>query len=1139
MQHGGWRLLLASACSVLLLLGAMPPAVAAEDFEFLEAFGPDGTEAGGFSKASAVAVDQQERRVYVLDREAGELFKFDLEGNPVAFGGSSPNLVGNKMTGLAVLGGRGERPLAVDSESHTIYVTGAAESSGFLTALEAYGADGEPAPFTAGPAPGTNQITGFNGIEGIAVDSTGAIYASTFNSSEIFVYQRSGAPITHFEPPLTGAAGLGVSSRGALYVVRNDLELRRFTPSAFPVTPTTTYTGDLNPIDPNHPFGVAVAPDTNDVYVVEGSPFNRVSVFDEDGALKFSFAGPGESGELEMPEGIGVHVGEELAFVADNPTGGLSQIRIFRRSVFVGPPTVEVTAAANVTADTASLRTRINPNTLETTFWFEYGQADCEVEGCTRVPLNGQAIGDGHEGVSVSREISGLDAETLYHYRVVAENEDGLTEGPSKTFVTQAAGLGFSLSDSRVWEMVSPSEKQGGLLALPSVGVVQAAESGNALAYLTLGSIESDPAGNRAIEVSSVLAHRGSDEWRSRDITPPHDEVTQARDAEYKSMTPDLARSLLEARDATPLSPLTTERTPYVRENTEPPFYAPLLTSAVGQANVPPGTEFDQVGLDIVGASADLGSIALRSPAPLTLDAGPGGLYLWRDGAVWAVSELPANEGGGVVSASLGSNLGSVRNAVSDDGSRVFWMPGNAYGGGALYLRDIATAESVRLDVVKSGGGGGTPDPVFQGASIDGAFVFLTDSHRLTAGSSPKGHDLYRCEIPLEQGLGGCANLVDVSAPPTGAGVSANVKDQVVALSDDGKRAYFVAEGILDTGLNAQGDGALAEQPNLYLWEESAGVRFIATLADGDSANWGEAAGVARGYSGFIAADASPSGRYLALVSGRALTGYDNGEEDNGEPAQEAFRYDAATDELTCVSCNPTGASPKAKLMPPGTNPKVDALGLWGNRWVSALLPQARTEGFGDTLYRPRAALDNGRVYFNAYDSLVPADSNGGWDVYQYESIGTGSCAAGSGGAAASHLGGGCVSLLSSGTGDQEAAFLDASPTGEDVFFLSPAELSVLDVDDVYDVYDARVDGVEAQLPLQTGCAGEACQPALAPPIVPTPSSESFRGRETPLICRRGHRKVRRNGQPACVRKKKHKKPHRRKKAGDSRRAAR
>jgi hypothetical protein len=209
---------------------------------------------------------------------------------------------------------------------------------------------------------------------------------------------------------------------------------------------------------------------------------------------------------------------------------------------------------------------------------------------------------------------------------------------------------------------------------------------------------------------------------------------------------------------------------------------------------------------------------------------------------------------------------------------------------------------------------------------------------------------------------------------------------------------------------------------------------------------------------------------------------------------------------------------------------------------VAATLPQAtHTEPEeGRSLYRPRSVLDNGRVFFNSVDPLVPADSNGNWDVYEYQPVGVGSCVAQTSSAAAVRSGSGCVGLISSGTAEGDAGFLDATPSGDDVFFLTKGRLSVLDKDKDLDAYDARVNGIPAVLDPVRECAGEACQPAVAPPNDPTPSSESFRGAETPLNCRKGQHKVHRNGRDVCV-PKKHKKhgKNQKKKAGKSGRAQR
>ena len=106
--------------------------------------------------------------------------------------------------------------------------------------------------------------------------------------------------------------------------------------------------------------------------------------------------------------------------------------------------------------------------------------------------------------------------------------------------------------------------------------------------------------------------------------------------------------------------------------------------------------------------------------------------------------------------------------------------------------------------------------------------------------------------------------------------------------------------------------------------------------------------------------------------------------------------------------------------------------------------------------------------------------------------------------------------------------FIDASETGDDVFFITPARLSVTDEDDELDVYDTRVDGVPASLPVINECLGEACQAAPNPPNDPTPNSAAFHGSgNVPSErCAESKRKVTSEGHSRCVAKK-----HKRKEA--------
>jgi len=1132
--------LAALAALVLTALVVMTASVAsgAEVTEYVRSFGPDGTEGTDFGGIRSVALDEQSGDVYVLDQVAGTLYKFGADGTPVDWGGSASNLSGHELTGLTSL--TFESQVAVDSSSHVVYV-------GDGSSVKAFQADGDPAEFTAGPGMGTNEIAGLGSVQGVAVDANGSIYANNgAPMGTVRVYASSGELLTSFQIA-DEPTNLAVAPDGRLFAIvyafaNNRVE--EFTPSEFPVTSSTTYTlgKTFKEGEFQTPVSVDVDSSTGDLYVLDGYDGKWVTKYDSSGALIGHFGrseGPGGS-----PLGVfgtnakGLAVvpdGEAIQFYVGDNRFDSSKVDIIGEVINPGPPSVLSTSARDVTSTSATLRGEVNPNTFATTFHFEYGLDDCAVSACTSVPLADAPIGSGHRPVAVSQEIEGLQPGTSYHYRVVAANSEGVTEGPDRILTTQVSGLGFDLADRRAWEMVSPPNKRGALLIGIDQGQIQAAEDGNGLAYLSVNSIDEYPDGSRVFEPASVLARRGSDGWRSEDIATAHDQVVPVavgHQAEYKLFSFDLSKGLVEPRGPTLLSPQASERTPYLRENTEPGIYVPLVSGKEGFANVPPGTEFggdpeDTHGpVKLQGASSNLENVVLSST--VSLGAGPG-LYRWSGGQLHPVSELPAGEGGGMVGGRLGSNLGSVRNAVSEDGSRVFWATGE-YGTAtvsftALYLRDTEAEESVRLDVMQSGASGaGEPRPAFHGASADGTVVYFTDSRQLTEDASPAGRDLYRCEIPAGAGTGGCATLTNVSAPLPGSGESAMVKEMSPALSEDGSRIYFVAEGVLDTAANEEGDAPLAGEPNLYLYEEGEGVRFIATLADDDGPTWGKLTTTPLGYAHYISADASPSGRYFAFMSQRSLTGYENRDAVNGEATEQAYRYDATSERLDCVSCNPTGAAPRGRLVKPEARAAlVDPYGVWNNRWMAAALPQGTTSGLvAPSHYRPRVVLENGRVLFNAADALVPADSNSQWDVYQYEPVGVGDCTASSGGASTSISAGGCVSLLSSGTAEEEAAFLDSSASGDDVFFMTSARLSVLDEDSERDIYDARVDGVPATLPPDTECLGEACQPAAVARNYPTPASAGFKGKgnlqqSARKRCAKGKRLVRRKGKARCV----------------------
>jgi hypothetical protein len=1122
----------------IALAGAQAAAAAVEQPpEYLSSFGPDGNEASGFERARGVAVDETEELVYVIDEQGGSILKFDLEGQPVSFSGSAAYISGNRISGLSFSNEFGRTQVAVDPNSHDIYVT-----SG--NSVTAFHSDGESAKFTEGPGAGTNAIGGFERLQGVAVDAQGNIYASDTLDGMVKIFAPTGALITQFSSTLP--ANLAVDAKGRVYVtlwLGNPLgTIRRYTPSKFPIGEATTYAEASEPLTTEKSYALAVDATSNDVYVPYATAEPKVVQYDENGNVVSSFAGPGEEGALTLSEGVAVHGGKGLIFVSDQPSEGLSQVKIFKIFRYAGPPRIDTMSVSAVAADHAVLHAELNPGSAETTYSFEYGLADCAVSACASVPLGGGTIAADYKVVEVSQPITGLQAGTTYHYRLVAENENGEEVGAAAgdhVFTTQGGVLDFSQIDERAWELVTPPNKGSGVLTSITEGLIQAARDQSGMVYLSKNPVVAGADGSRSPEINTTLARRGGNGWISEDITPPNQTVVPfivGFQGTYRLFSPDLTRAVLEPMGSAPLSPQASERTPYLRANNEPSTYTPLVTSKEGFANVFEGAEFG--GLEqsapvvrIVGATSSLEHVVLVSAAALGAPGDPlPSLYRWAGSKLRPVNVLPVSEGGTMTASNLiGSGPGSVRNAISQDGSRVFWSTGNYDASNAnsltgLYLRDMVAEETGRLDVKQPGASGaGVARPIFQGASPDGTVAYFTDSQQLTSDASPSGFDLYRCEIPPESSPPGCATLTDISAPLPESGESSEVQGILPGLSEDGSSLYFVAKGVLDAEPNKRGESAVGKESNLYRWSEAEGTRFVATLASEDSRDWGVSAGQV-GVTFKLSAASSPSGRYLGFMSERSLTGFDNRDVTSGNRTQQAYRYDAASEELVCVSCNATGAKPTGFR---GTNyveriPLIDPQRLWPERWLAADFPQATTARLnGFSLYQPRFVLDNGRVFFNSYDGLVPADANNQWDAYQYESFGVGDCSESAADAATTLVGGGCVSLISSGTAEEEAAVLDASASGDDVYFFSGARLAGNDTDEEIDIYDARVDGVPVVAPPASQCVGENCREASPPPDQSVAASATFSGhgnvRPVDKRCPKAKRKVRRGGKVRCV----------------------
>lgn len=111
------------------------------------------------------------------------------------------------------------------------------------------------------------------------------------------------------------------------------------------------------------------------------------------------------------------------------------------------PPTATTNLASNVTNLSATLNASVNPNGANTTVHFEYG-LDTTYGSTTANQIFG-----GSADQAVLATVGGLTPSTMYHYRIVAVNSVGTTNGADVAFVTAAPPNPFTGCDLVVYRV--------------------------------------------------------------------------------------------------------------------------------------------------------------------------------------------------------------------------------------------------------------------------------------------------------------------------------------------------------------------------------------------------------------------------------------------------------------------------------------------------------------------------------------------------------------------------------------------------------------------------------------------------------------------------------------------------------------
>jgi hypothetical protein len=1066
------------------------------------------------------------------------------------------------------LPGKTVMSLATDSKGNLYYI-GAGELG--VHKISPAGTPGLPETFELEDPDGNPVIP-----SAVAVDVLGDVYAigpSTYSGGKemdpIFEFDPSGEVIAEFgkgefSEQSTGLATNfcpGSKAPGNLYASNpnlNDSYLLAY--GTDPVGCFAAKTGEANPIEEHaarlngtvNPRGLAVT----ECFFEYGTStaYGHLAPCEDPGA--------GEIGTGNEPVAVhadiaGLEKGTVYHFRLLAKVGGETETGADATFKTLGPPAISDDRAVSVTSSEATLKALVNPEGFETSYHFEYttraafeASSFAEAQSTTTTQ-----VGGGRGERPAVANLKGLTPGTAYSWRIVASNSSGTTEGAAHTlftylpFATESCpanqafrgGASAFLPDCRAYEMVSPVDKNGGDILRESSGAnnpgtyVQASPDGSRLTYTSLASFAGQP---NSFNFNQYLASRhergeAGEGWSSQGLhTPvagqPADPQTDTFGflREFMAFSPDLCSSW-QIDHQTP--PPTADgqlghANLYRRENCGAgagSFEALIPSPAYELA---PGTLEQYVTRHSVqGYSADSRHTLFTARAQLSADAAPSTdaiqLYDRFDGALHLVSVLP-NGSAATGNSEVGSGAGLNQDrAVSTDGSLVYWRTTNVAG--SLLLRRHPEQGIVSEECSEAGKACTIP------VSSGNAFFWTAaaEGSKALYGEGPgEAEDLYEFDLAR----------YEASEEPSRL-IASDVLG-VAGASEDLSRIYFVSS----EALNDEAEGEEEGEPNLYLSEEVGEERtfsFVATLAATDVGATEPgvdviAYNVVAGFPYERGSRVSADGERLVFDSRAPLTGYDNSGED-GRPSVEVFAYAAASGELDCISCNPSGAQPSGveEMREPYIPP-------WRIGHPTEVLAAAWIPTWEHPLHASNVvSADGGRVFFNANDALVPRDTNGKQDVYEWEVAGTGGCDVADPSYFAQN--GGCIYLITSGESKRESEFWEASPDGRDVFFATESSLVPQDPGSV-DLYDARVGGGFPQPEANVPCEGEACQHPPPPPEFSAPASGSYQGPPNPhkRSCPKGkHRVAKKGGKSRCVAKKKGKKSHKR--AGREGRAAR
>ena len=852
-----------------------------------------------------------------------------------------------------------------------------------------------------------------------------------------------------------------------------------------------------------------------------------------------------------------------LRLVGKNAAGTVQgEDKVFQTALPDLPVAITGEATPGVTGSVMNLAGTANPGGAKLNCHFEYGPTTAygEEAPCT---FTGPPVSS--VDIPVTVQVGPLSPSTTYHYRVVVSNAAGTVAGTDRTFTTAAgqadscpnAGIRAEqgievqlLPDCMALEQVSPSNK-GNQLARTPAGI---SDDDRRVLYNSIATLGDSP-NLHGLGGDTFVATRSASGWTTEGLNRSLNDVAGGETQTQKGLAPDYSQwftiapsTLFRARldgQAIQLSPtLPTGVVAFLGASSDL-SHVYLAPEGSRTASFLPG---DPVPSD--GGIVEPGSSEDYNVYVAHVAAGEPTLELLardRDGKAWG-GNCGARLGG--IEAIQGTNrnaLNGFRNqgAISADGGLVYFSTrpaqpatGNCTGANKKrimkrtetangpVIEELISSECTRVAPVCSPADG---DDLYQGASVDQSKVYFTTNRQLAnsdvdgTGTSCSttvavpGCDLYLWDRDKPAG----ERLTQVSAGEAipgkhEAGSEARVYNSIAAISADGSRVYFVAEGVLTGDTNSEGAVAVAGQPNLYTWDaDTEEIDFIGTVAASDGPDNTSAGASLWGGEGTWKNAAYPvpivgkngageevggDGHILLFRSKAELTA-----DDTDGSFLDFYRYNADTGDLERISKAAPGGSDNGAF---GVETR------FGFSTSVAPGPDYAEDG-------RRISEDGETIVFVTKEGLAPGDNNGVEDAYMWRK--------------------GRLYRLP-GSANANAQLQGNTPVvsldGSTVAYHTAAQLLPSDGDSTQDVYVVRVGGgfptVTANPCTPDGGAGCQGPPGPAPDHLGA-GSNSFSGagnvppsaKKPPKRCPKGTRKVSRRGKTQCVKRGGHKSHHR------------